>query len=103
MAERKYFLEDDEAASDVLETLGKERTYEMLDLLSDEPYSAPELEEVIEEFHGATIYRRLGELEDLDLVHKRSDETLLDTESEATKYSASSIGEEVVEFFENLY
>ncbi len=103
MTERERFIDEDYNPSDALEALGKDKTYEILDLLTEKPCSAPELDETIGDFHGATIYRRLGELEELDLVQKRSDKTFLDKNSEATKYSASEKGEEVIKFFENLY
>jgi len=103
MREDSYAFEDSISVESTLKILGKDKTYDILDFLAEDTYSAPELESSFEEISEATIYRRLEELEKADLVRQRTDETLLDRESQATKYSTSPRGEQVVDFFRKLY
>ncbi|WP_259518794.1 winged helix-turn-helix domain-containing protein [Halanaeroarchaeum sp. HSR-CO] len=58
-------MDDDEAA--ILDVVHDEYAREILQLVSEEPQSGPELIETIEA-SKPTIYRRLSRLEDLELV-----------------------------------
>jgi len=58
---------DDRPVEEVLDTIGDQRTRQILAELSREPQSAKELADVLD-YSLATIYRRLEDLQDQDLI-----------------------------------